>query len=74
MEGNTYVLDETKTANGYIKAVDVEFIVTKTKDIQSVTMTDKKLTVNKVDTNGNLVVGEEMAAIDERRATEPLKE
>ena len=37
-------------------------------------MTDKKLTVNKVDTNGNLVVGEEMAAIDERRATEPLKE
>lgn len=69
VEGNTYVLSETKTANGYVKAADVEFTVTKVKDIQSVTMTDKKLTVNKVDANGNPVVGAEMAAIDETGTT-----
>lgn len=35
-------------------------------------MTDKKLTVNKVDADGNPVIGAEMAAIDEKRATEPF--
>lgn len=39
--GKTYVLKETSVPSGYVKADNVSFLVQDTKEIQTVTMTDK---------------------------------
>ena len=39
--GKTYILKETSVPSGYVKADNVSFLVQDTKEIQTVTMTDK---------------------------------
>lgn len=39
--GKTYILKETSVPPGYVKADNVSFLVQDTKEIQTVTMTDK---------------------------------
>lgn len=55
--GETYTLIEEYAPDGYVIASDIEFTVENTSDIQLVTMVDKQVGVDKVDTEGNSVVG-----------------
>lgn len=56
-EGKTYTLHENYAPNGFVIATDVEFTVTKDKEIQEIKMIDKIVEVEKVDINGNAIEG-----------------
>lgn len=51
--GETYRMVETQAADGYVIAVDVEFIVKNTSEIQKVTMVDKQVKVSKTTITGD---------------------
>ena len=66
VEGETYTLHEEIVADSYVKATDVEFIVTPDKETQKVVMIDKLVEITKTDiTNGNELEGAELEVIDE---------
>lgn len=66
VEGETYILSETKTPEGFVKAQDVEFTVTSDKEIQYVEMVDKQVYALKIDAEtGNPLPGAELRVIDE---------
>ncbi len=69
-EGKTYVLHEVVAPEGYVKATDIEFTVTGAdengvKVDQTVDMTDKRVTIDKTDGNGNEVEGAKITITDE---------
>ena len=68
-EGKTYTLQEVVTADGYVKATDIEFTVTGAnsegkKENQHIDMTDKIVDVVKNDVNGKAVKGATLQVID----------
>lgn len=66
VEGETYTLHEEIVADSYVKATDVEFIVTTDKETQKVVMIDKLVEITKTDiTNGNELEGAELEVTDE---------
>ena len=66
VEGETYTLHEEIVADSYVKATDVEFIVTPDKETQKVVMIDKLVEITKTDiTNGNELEGAELEVTDE---------
>ena len=66
IEGETYTLHEDICIDGYVKASDIEFTVTKEKETQEVVMIDKILEVTKTDlVNGEEVEGAELIVTDE---------
>lgn len=60
----TYTLEETVAADGYVKATSIEFKVNEDGSVTSVTMIDKMVTVSKVDMGGKEVKGAEMSVTD----------
>ena len=66
VEGETYTLHEEIVVETYVKATDVEFIVTTDKETQKVVMIDKLVEITKTDiTNGNELEGAELEVTDE---------
>lgn len=66
VEGETYTLHEEIVADSYVKATDVEFIVTTDKETQKVVMIDKLVEITKTDiANGNELEGAELEVTDE---------
>ena len=49
VEGETYTLHEEIVADSYVKATDIEFLVTTDKETQKLEMIDKILEVSKTD-------------------------
>ena len=65
VEGETYILHEEITPEGYVKATDVEFTVTTDKETQHEVMVDKIVDVTKTDlTNGEELEGAELVVTD----------
>lgn len=64
-EGQTYILHEEVAAEGYVKATDVEFTVSKEKTDDKVTMIDKIVDMSKVDVAGEEVPGAKIQVFDE---------
>ena len=69
-EGKTYTLKETVTADGYVKATDIEFTVTGAdtegeKENQHIDMIDKIVTMSKKDVGGDEVEGATMQVVDQ---------
>ena len=64
-ENQTYILREKIAKEGYVKAKDVEFTVTKDKKTQHLTMKDKIYDFSKLDIGGNEVIGAELIVEDE---------
>ena len=64
VEGETYTLHEEKVANSYVKATDVEFIVTTDKETQKVVMIDKIVEMSKVDIAGEEIEGATIQVLD----------
>lgn len=56
IEGETYIMHEEIAIEGYVKATDIEFIVTLDKETQHIEMIDKIVLISKTD----LVTGEEL--------------
>ena len=56
-EGKTYILQEVKVPEPYVKAADVEFTVPSDKTNLELEMVDKKVAILKTDTNGNAIEG-----------------
>lgn len=50
--GQEYILEEEISANGYVKATSIKFIVNNTTEIQKVTMIDKIVEMSKIDISG----------------------
>lgn len=63
-EGETYVLHEEISVDGYVKATDVEFLVTENKQTQTITMIDKIVEMSKVDIAGNEIEGAKLQVFD----------
>ena len=68
-EGKTYTLQEIVTADGYVKATDIEFTATGTnsegkKENQHIDMTDKIVDVVKNDVNDKAVKGATLQVVD----------
>lgn len=63
--GKDYTLREAGTPDGYVKANDVSFTVAVKSETQTVSMTDKKLFVEKVDPYGNAVKGATLQVLDD---------
>lgn len=59
-----YTLEETVSADGYVKATSIEFKVNEDGSVTPVTMIDKMVTVSKVDMGGKEVKGAEMSVTD----------
>ena len=65
VEGETYILHEEITPEGYVKATDVEFTVTTDKETQHEVIVDKIVDVTKTDlTNGEELEGAELVVTD----------
>ena len=68
-EGKKYVLNELVAPEGYAKATSIPFEVTDEEDgvkvDQHIDMTDKKVTLNKTDGEGNEVPGAKITITDE---------
>lgn len=66
IEGESYVLHEEIVVDGYVKATDIEFIVTEDKETQKIEMVDKIVEVVKTDlTTGEELEGAELQVVDE---------
>ena len=60
-----YFLVENSAPDGYVKAAPVPFEVKDTGEIQTFTMTDKQVSVEKLDkTTGNMLIGAELVVTD----------
>lgn len=69
-EGKKYILNENTAPAGYVKATSIPFEVSFAdenggKVDQAIDMTDKKVTLNKTDGNGNEVSGAKITITDE---------
>lgn len=65
-EGKTYILHEDVCVDGFVKATDIEFVVTVDKETQHLKMIDKIVNVIKTDMlNGDLIDGAELIVTDE---------
>lgn len=69
-EGKKYILNENTAPAGYVKATSIPFEVSGVdengvKVDQTIDMTDKKVTLNKTDGNGNEVSGAKITITDE---------
>lgn len=65
IEGQSYVITETSTPNGFVTASPVEFTVSPDKEIQYISVVDKQLTVSKTDiTTGEELEGAELTVTD----------
>lgn len=69
-EGKKYILNENTAPAGYVKATNIPFEVSGAdengvKVDQTIDMTDKKVTLNKTDGNGNEVSGAKITITDE---------
>lgn len=69
-EGKKYILNENTAPAGYVKATSIPFEVSGSdengvKVDQTIDMTDKKVTLNKTDGNGNEVSGAKITITDE---------
>ena len=69
-EGKKYILNENTAPAGYVKATSIPFEVSVAdengvKVDQTIDMTDKKVTLNKTDGNGNEVSGAKITITDE---------
>ena len=69
-EGKTYTIHEKVTADGYVKATDIEFTVTGAdengrKEDQHINVIDKLVSVSKVDMGGKEIKGAKMSVTDE---------
>ena len=64
-----YILEETITADGYVKASDIEFTVNEDGSVTPVTMIDKTFSASKVDVAGEEVNGATMTVTDENGNT-----
>lgn len=69
-EGKNYILNENTAPAGYVKATSIPFEVSGAdengvKVDQAIDMTDKKVTLNKTDGNGNEVSGAKITITDE---------
>ena len=69
-EGKTYTLQEIVTADGYVKATDIEFTVTGAnsegkKENQHIDMTDKIVNIIKIDEDNKTISGAVIQVIDE---------
>ena len=62
--GKTYTLKEEIAPDGYVKASEIQFDVSNTKEVQKVTMIDKIVTMTKSDIAGNEIEGAELKVID----------
>ncbi len=70
VENETYTLHEEVSADGYVKATDVEFTVTTDKETQHEKLVDKIVTVTKTDlTNGEEIEGAKLVVTDEEGNT-----
>lgn len=68
IEGESYVLYEEIAIEGYVKAKNIEFIVTSDKETQKVKMIDKVVEIVKTDlTTGKELPGAELTVTDEDR-------
>lgn len=56
IEGETYIIHEEIAVEGYVKATDIEFIVSEDKETQKIEMIDKVVLISKTD----LVTGKEL--------------
>lgn len=66
IEGESYVLHEEIVVDGYVKATDIEFIVTEDKETQKIEMIDKVVEIVKTDlTTGEELEGAELQVVDE---------
>lgn len=64
--GETYTLHEDLAPLGYVKASDVTFTVGNTTDLETVTMVDKIMTIDKVDADSKGLEGATLQVIDEQ--------
>ena len=65
-EGKTYILHEKVTADGYVKATDIEFTVSYDKQNEHLEMVDKVLKIVKTDlVTGEEIEGAELQVVDE---------
>ncbi|MBO6233202.1 MAG: hypothetical protein J6N78_04000 [Clostridia bacterium] len=64
VENETYILHEEISADGYVKATDVEFTVTTDKETQHVEMVDKIVLMSKVDVGGEEIEGATIQVFD----------
>ena len=60
-----YTLREEISAEGYVKATDIKFTVENISDTQKVQMKDEQVSVNKIDSDGESVIGAKLQVIDE---------
>ena len=63
-EDKSYVLHEEITADGFVKATDVEFNVSKEKETQHIVMVDKVVDISKQDIAGEEIVGAKLQVLD----------
>ena len=69
-EGKKYTLIEETAPNGYVKAVSIEFTVSKDKKNEAYIMKDKQVTVTKTEVSGtDEVEGAKMTVTDEKGKT-----
>ncbi|MCD7949318.1 MAG: hypothetical protein LUG12_03515, partial [Erysipelotrichaceae bacterium] len=62
--GHEYTLSETTAPDGYAVSTDITFTYFEEMESGTVTMTDKQVTVTKVDTDGNTINGATLEIID----------
>ena len=60
----SYILREEIAPNGFVRAIDVEFKVENTKEIQKVTMIDKVVDITKKNIAGDEIEGAKMQVFD----------
>ncbi|MCI8999701.1 MAG: hypothetical protein HFJ26_01890 [Clostridia bacterium] len=65
IEGESYILHEEISIEGYVKATDQKFTVSTDKQTQKLEMIDKIVSMVKTDIEGNIIEGAEMNVTDE---------
>ena len=64
VENETYILHEEVSADGFVKATDIEFKVTEDKETQHEKLIDKIVTMSKEDIGGKEIEGAKIQVID----------
>ena len=64
-ENQTYTLREIAAPDRYILSEDITFIVTNTKETQNIIMIDKQINIEKLDTDGQPLIGAQMQIFDQ---------
>jgi uncharacterized surface anchored protein len=62
--GETYILHEEASADGYVKVSDIQFKVDNNNDVNKVIMKDTQVTAYKLDDKDNHVIGATIQVID----------